>query len=241
MLLTTPVSELQRIFGVPDKPNLKARWNVAPTQDIPIVREEEDGRRLALARWGLVPHWAADPAIGARMINARAESAAEKPAFREALRRRRCLVPLDGFYEWTAAGPRRQGHVIRRRDRAPFALAGLWEIWRGPKGGPPPERPLESVTIVTTTANATLSALHERMPVVLDPADWERWLDPAAPLPAVQALLRPAPDDWLEVAVVGPRVNSVRNDDPSCLDPPSPQPPDGPSRRKAADDQPTLF
>lgn len=236
MLLTTPVSELQRIFGVPDRPNLKPSWNVAPTHDIPIVRFEEDGRRLRLARWGLVPFWAEDPSIGARMINARSESVADKPAFREALRKRRCLVPLDGFYEWTAAGARKQGHVIRRRDRAPFALAGLWEIWRGPKGGAPLEVPLESVTVVTTTANPTLSALHERMPVVLDPAEWDAWLDPATPVDEARGLLRPAPDALLDVAPVGPRVNSVRNDDPSCLDPPPPDP-----RRKPADDQPSLF
>lgn len=236
MLLTTPVGDLQRIFGVPDRPNLKARWNVAPTQDVPIVRREGDGRRLVLARWGLVPSWAKDPSIGARMINARAESVADKPAFRDALRKRRCLVPLDGFYEWTATGARKQGHVIRRRDRAPFALAGLWEIWRGPQGGPAPERPLESVTVVTTTANTALSALHERMPVVLDAGDWERWLDPATPLAEAELLLRPAPEAWLDAVPVGPRVNNVRNDDSSCLDPPSPDP-----RRTAADAQPTLF
>lgn len=236
MLLTTPAGELGRIFGVPERPNLKARWNVAPTTEIPVIRREEDGRHLALLRWGLVPSWAADPSVGARMINARGESVADKPAFRDALRKRRCLVPLDGFYEWTAAGPRKQGHVIRRRDRAPFALAGLWERWRGPKGEPPLDMPLETVTIVTTGANATLSALHDRMPVVLDAADWELWLDPAAPLPMVEGLLRPAPDDRLDVVAVGPRVNSVRNDDPSCLDPPTPNP-----DRKAADDQPTLL
>ncbi len=237
MLLTTPVSALERIFGVADRPNLKPRWNIAPTQDIPIVRRDGDGRRLALARWGLVPPWAEDPVIGARMINARAESLADKPAFRYALRHRRCLVPLDGFYEWTVAGGRKQGHVIRRPDRAPFALAGLWEVWRGPRNGPPLDRPLDSATVVTTAANATLSALHERMPVVLAPGDWERWLDPATPGAALQALLKPAPDDWLEVAAVGPRVNSVRNDDPSCLDSPVTQE----LSRKAADDQPTLF
>lgn len=235
MLLTTPVSDLQRIFGVSDKPNLGAHWNIAPTQDVPIVRREEDGRRLVLAHWGLVPFWAKDPSIGARMINARAESVADKPAFRDALRKRRCLVPLDGFYEWTAAGARKQGHVIRRRDRATFALAGLWDLWRGPKGGPALERPLESVTVVTTTANRTLSALHERMPVVLGEGDWERWLDPATPLPDAEALLRPAPEDWLDAVPVGPRVNNVRNDDASCLDPPPPDP------RRPADAQPTLL
>lgn len=236
MLLISPVSDLQRIFGVSEKPNLKERWNVAPTQDIPVIRKEEDGRHLALLRWGLVPSWADDPSIGSRMINARAESVADKPAFRDALRKRRCLVPLDGFYEWTTVGAHKQGHVIRRRDRAPFALAGLWERWRGPKGRAPLEVPIESVTVVTTHANATLSVLHDRMPVILDESDWERWLDPASPLPVVEGLLRPAPEDWLDVVPVGPRVNSVRNDDPSCLDPPPPEP-----GRKADDDQKSLF
>jgi putative SOS response-associated peptidase YedK len=179
------------------------------------------------------------------MINARSESLADKPAFRDAFRKRRCLVPLDGFYEWTAAGTRRQGHVIRRRDRAPFALAGLWERWpdppSGPKGAVPQVPPLESVTVVTTRANATLAPLHERMPVVLDPTDWDAWLDPATPLPVLQDRLRPAPDDWLDAVTVGPRVNSVRNDDPSCLDPPSDDQQSETPRRNVADDQPRLF
>ncbi len=219
MLLTTPVSELQKVFGVPERPNLKARWNVAPTQDVPAVRRDEDGRHMVLLRWGLVPFWADDPSIGARMINARAESVAEKPAFRDAFRKRRCLVPADGFYEWKAEGKRKQGYAIRRRDRAPFAFAGLWERWAGPKGGPALERPLESLTIVTTTANGALSFLHERMPVILDERDWDLWLDPAAPRPVLEGLLKPAPDDLLDTYPVGPRVNSVRNDDETCAAP----------------------
>ncbi|ALG71571.1 hypothetical protein VY88_00395 [Azospirillum thiophilum] len=248
MLLTTPVSEIQRLFGVPERPNLMPRWNVAPTQDIPVIRREEEeglpGRHLALLRWGLVPPWADDPSIGSRMINARGESVADKPAFRDAFRKRRCLVPLDGFYEWTSVGegakPRKQGHIIRRRDRGLFALAGLWECWRGPKGAPPLEPPLESVTVVTTATNATLSFLHDRMPVVLDPADWDAWLDPATPLPVVEGLIRSAPEDWLDVVPVGPKVNSVRNDDASCLDPPQ-EVERAEAKRKKADDQPSLF
>jgi len=218
MLLTTPVSELQKVFGFPEAPNLAPRWNIAPTQDIAAVRLEDGGRHLALLRWGLVPHWAADPSVGSRMINARAETLAEKPAFRTAFRQRRCLIPIDGFYEWKAldGGKRKQPYAIRRGDRAPMALAGLWESWAGPKGQPLPQ-PLQTASIVTTTANAVLAGLHDRMPVIVAETDWERWLDPGAPLPAVQDLLRPAPDGDLEAFPVSPRVNSVRNDDESCI------------------------
>jgi len=220
MLLTTPVTELQKIFSFPETPNLAPRWNIAPTQDIAAVRAEADGQHLALLRWGLVPHWAEDPSIGSRMINARAESLADKPAFRNAFRQRRCLIPIDGFYEWQAldGGRRKQPYAIRRRDRAPMALAGLWERWPGPKGQPLPQ-PLQSATVVTTTANATLRAMHDRMPVVIAPEDWDLWLDPHAPLPMVQDLLRPAPDGDLEAYPVSTRVNNVRNDDESCIVP----------------------
>lgn len=230
-MLTSPVSALQRIFGVPERPNLKPRWNIAPTQEIAVVRRNGDGRRggdgwsLALPRWGLVPGWARALPTGAPLVNARSESAAEKPAFRDALRARRCLIPVDGFYEWTGTGGRKQGHVIRRRDRALFALAGLWDRWNGPADGPPLVPPLESAAVLTTAANGPLSVLHHRMPVVLDPADWAAWLDPATPMPDVAALMRPAPDEWLDHTPVGPRVNAVVNDDPSCLDPPTLDPP----------------
>lgn len=229
ILLTTPVAEINSIFGTAELLNLPPRFNLAPTQDLPAVRREEDGRHLVPLRWGLVPSWADDPAIGSRMINARGESVADKPSFRDAFRKRRCLIPIDGFYEWRADAQnkkgRKQGYVIRRRDRAPFALAGLWERWRGPKGGPqrdgmPLDHPLETVTVVTTSSNAALSFLHDRMPVVLDPADWDLWLDPQARLPVLEGLLRPAPDALLDAVAVGPAVNNVRNDDATCLAPP---------------------
>ncbi|CAO3446113.1 hypothetical protein [Azospirillum argentinense] len=237
MILATPAAEVQRLFGFPELPNLQPRWNVAPTQPVPAVRREEDGRHLVTLRWGLVPFWADDPSIGARLINARGETLAEKPSFREAFRKRRCLVPVDGFYEWKAVGKRKQGYAIRRRDRAPFAFAGLWERWNGPKGGPAPAEPLETLTIVTTTANAVLKPLHERMPVILDEADWDLWLDPAAPLPVLEGLLKPAPDALLEARPVGPRVNNVRNDDEACAAPLDDAPPDD----AWPDDAPTLF
>ena len=220
MLLTTPVSELQKLFQFPEAPNLAQRWNIAPTQDIAAVRRDGDEKHLALLRWGLVPHWADDPSIGSRMINARAETLADKPAFRTAFRQRRCLIPIDGFYEWKAleGGKRKQPYAIRRRDRAPLALAGLWESWPGPKGQPLPQ-PMQTAAIVTTTANAVLRPLHERMPVVVAPEDWDLWLDPAAPVPMVQGLLRPAPDADLEAYPVSTPVNSVRNADQSCIVP----------------------
>ena len=208
-------SELAELYEAPggEPPrNLAPRYNVAPTQAIPIVRIEEDGRRgLVMARWGLVPSWAKDVAIGARLINARAETAAEKPAFRDAVRRRRCLIPADGFYEWQARprGPK-QPHHIARADGGAMAFAGLWERWdRAPDG-----RPLVSCTILTTEANALVRPIHDRMPVILDPEDEGPWLDVGDP-----ARLRPISADALRANPVGRRVNDVRNDDPACREP----------------------
>jgi len=175
-LLKSPLVELQGAFGFAERLNLEPRFNIAPAQTVAIVRlrANGDGRELALVRWGLVPAWAKEPAIGGKMINARAEGIAAKPAFRAAFRQRRALVLADGFYEWRKVeGSRKQPMLIRRRDHAPFAFAGLWEVWRGPDG------PLETCTIVTTAANALLAPIHDRMPVILDPADHEAWLDPA--------------------------------------------------------------
>lgn len=219
-VLATPVSELQRAFGFADAPNLPARYNVAPTQDVAVVvAAEGGGRSLAAMRWGLVPFWAGDPSVGSRMINARGETAAEKPAFRAAFRQRRCLVPADGFYEWEVAGKAKRPVLIRRRDRAPLAFAGLWEVWRGPKGGPALEVPLRTVTIVTTAANDDLRHLHDRMPVILDAAGQAEWLDPATTAEAAAGLVRAAPVGLLDTLAVSTRVNSVRNDDPSLIEP----------------------
>lgn len=225
--LATPGSELQRRFGLPEPPELRPRYNIAPTQSIAIVRRHDSGRELALVRWGLVPSWADDPGIGSRMINARAETVAEKPAFRAAFRKRRCLVPADGFYEWQARDGRKQPFLIRRRDHAPFAFAGLWEHWEGPKGRPDQraEPSLQTATLITTRANAVLEPLHERMPVILDPADYDLWLDPAAPWQMAETLLRPCRDDALESEPVSTRVNSVRHDDPACVAPVTDEPP----------------
>jgi len=233
MIQITPLEALRAIFGFTGAPNLRPRYNLAPTQEAAVVRDRGQGREIALLRWGLVPSWAKDTSGAARLINARSETAADKPSFRTALRRHRCLVPVDGFYEWQAAGAgrRKQPFVIRRPDHTPFALAGLWERWHGPEG-----EALETLAVLTTTANRTLSSLHERMPVVLAPERWPLWLDGGAPLPAVTDLLRPAPDDALEMRPVSPRVGSVANDDPGLMEPVSlaPAPPEAP-------EQPSLF
>jgi putative SOS response-associated peptidase YedK len=215
--LRSPPEQLAQHFGLEQPPALAPRWNIAPGQDVATLRAEP-GRAapvFELRRWGLVPRWAKHPGIGSRMINARAETAAEKPAFREALRRQRCLLPADGFYEW-AAGPRvRQPYLIERADGAPFAFAGLWEHWEAPDG-----RRIASCTLLTSEANARLRALHPRMPVILAPEHYARWLDPERRDPAqVGSLLRPCPDDWLVPHPVATRVNDVAHDDPACAAP----------------------
>lgn len=225
--LTHPAAELARVFDFLERPNLPPRYNAAPTQELPVVRRRADagGRELVPMRWGLVPFWADDPSIGSRMINARSETALGKASFRNAMRERRCLVPADGFYEWKAApGGARQPFRIVARDRGPFAFAGLWEVWKGPKGAPL-DRPLQSFTILTTTANPALRPLHERMPVILDPAAFDAWLDPGMPAGEAASLLRPCPDDWLDVYPVSTRVNAVRNDDEACIAPLAEAPP----------------
>jgi putative SOS response-associated peptidase YedK len=161
------------------------------------------------------------------MINARSESVADKPAFRSAFARRRCLVLVDGFYEWqqhgVPKGGKKQPYRIRRRDGQPFAFAGLWESWKGPKGGPELDQPLETATIVTTDANEVLKPLHHRMPVILAPEDYDAWMNPETPKDAAEALLRPCPEDWLEAYPVSTRVNNVRNEDASLVEPAEPQ------------------
>lgn len=213
-MMTSPVDAMQQLFRFEERPNLPPRFNVAPTQDVPIVRlrKSGEGRELALVRWGLIPYWAKDPAIGNKLINARAESVATKPAFREAFRRRRCLVPANGFYEWEKRGRTRQPWLIRRKDGELLAFAGLWEVWRNDKG----ER-IHSCTIVTGEPNAVAGRFHDRMPVILDPDDYERWLR-AEPEDALR-LLGPCPDAWLEAYPVSPRVNSPANDDPELIEP----------------------
>ena len=230
--LTTPVEALRRLFDFPEQPNLAPRYNIAPTQQVAAVRlapppavdageggaeaAHETGRHLAMLRWGLIPSWAKDAAIGSRMINARAETLAGKPAFRAAFRKRRCLLAADGFYEWRkgAEGPK-QPYRIALEDGGPFAFAGLWERWRDPREG----AWVETCTIVTTDANALLRPIHHRMPVILDPADHAAWLDPATAPEAAQELLGPYAGAGLVAYPVSLRVNKVANDDPAVIVP----------------------
>ena len=191
------------------------RYNLAPTQQAPVVRATGDGSRHgAMLRWGLVPSWADDLSIGSRMINARAETLAEKPAFRHAFARRRCLVPISGFYEWKAAPAAasakkpgsKQPYYIVRQDRRPFVLAGLWESCAKVEN-PAGPGPLETFTLITTTPNRLLSQLHDRMPVILDPVDYRRWLDPSLEPDAIRALLKPYAGE-LRFHAIGKRITS---------------------------------
>ncbi len=216
-LISAPEA-IRILFGYDDRPNFPARYNVAPTQPIAIVRLVEGKRRFALMRWGLLPSWVKDPKAFSLIINARGEGITEKPAFRAAIKRRRCLIPADGFYEWKAGKSRKQPHFIHAKSGAPLALAGLWETWTGPNG-----EELDTAAIVTTTANPGLSALHDRMPVIVAPEAFDVWLgegeaEGAADLNAAMALIRPAPDNLLEAYPVSTGVNHVANDYPKLLD-----------------------
>jgi len=215
--LSAPADEIASLFDLVTMPDIPPRFNVAPTQETAVVRviAPREPRRLDLLRWGLIPYWADDPAIGNRMINARSESVADKPAFRHSFRRQRCLIATDGFYEWKKSGKLKQPFHIRRKDRRPFAFAGLWERWKDPAG-----KLLDTFTILTTDANELIQPLHDRMPVILDRKDFDLWLDPAVSDPArLQPLLAPAPGDSMETVPVSRTVNSPAYDAADCIEP----------------------
>ncbi len=208
---------LARRFAAEAPADLTPRYNVAPTQSIPIVRVEEGQRRFALARWGLIPHWAKDMDTGYSTINARAETVASKPAFRSAFRHRRALIPASGYYEWeTKPGSKLKcPWFISLRDREPMAFAGLWERWRSPEGDE-----LESCSIIVTDANELTRKIHDRMPVVLAPDNWDAWLDPETTnAEGLQSLLRPYPAEGMVAWPVSTVVNSPRNDSAECVKP----------------------
>jgi putative SOS response-associated peptidase YedK len=235
--LTTTPEELAEHFGLEQAPALPARFNIAPGQLVASIARRSPSARpeLALRLWGLIPAWAADRKIGSRLINARVETVADKPAFRDAFRQRRCLVPADGFYEWAPrAGLAKQPMHAALPGRRCFAIAGLWERWRGADGVP-----IESCTLLTTAASPKLSAVHDRMPVILDASDYAAWLDPRVGDEAsLRRLLRGQRADALELRAVGRRVNDVRFDDAACLDPPSGAAEQQPQLWEAAGDAP---
>ncbi|KAA6184255.1 SOS response-associated peptidase [Thiohalocapsa marina] len=214
---------LEEHFGLDQLSAVSPRYNVAPTQPVLAIRAEQtdvDRRELVQLRWGLVPAWSKGPDHRYSMINARAESVADKPAYRNAFRQRRCLIPADGFYEWQTGADGKQPFLIRRADGAPFAMAGLWEHWQGEHWQGPEGRVIDSCTILVTDANALLAPIHDRMPVILDPADYALWLDPGMQdRQRLQALLQPVdPAGWIAYPV-SRAVNRATNDDPRLLDP----------------------
>jgi putative SOS response-associated peptidase YedK len=218
-VITSTPEAIRALFGYAEQPNFPPRYNVAPTQPIPIVRIAEGRRSFALMRWGLLPSWVKDPKTFPLLINARGESVLDKPAFRNAMRRRRCLIPTDGFYEWAAGAPKRP-YFVRAKERTdgvvpPLAFAGLWETWTGPNG-----EELDTAVIVTTTANRTLAHIHERMPVFVPREAFDLWLDCAnVEANVAAALIRPAADGLLEAYEISSAVNRVANDSAALVAP----------------------
>lgn len=210
---------LVRQFRLDASVPLRPRYNIAPTQDVPIVRTTPDRQReLVMMRWGLVPSWADDVAIGNRMINARGETVAEKPSFRAALKKRRCVVVADGYYEWQKAGKRKQPYLFHFADDRPFALAGLWERWT--KGS----EPLETCTIITTTPSPLSVVIHDRMPAILEDAALDMWLDPdVTDAAALTGFLRPLEDEQFAADAVSTLVNSPANEGPRCVETVTPE------------------
>ncbi len=226
-LASTDPTALRDRFGLGESVEIRQRFNVAPTDAVLAVVAGQDGREGTLLRWGLVPHWADSLASGARRINARAETVATTPAFRDSFARHRCLVIADGFYEWERLedGGKQPWHITRA-DGSPFAFAGLWASWRPPEG-----EPVQTCAIVTTDANRVLAPVHGRMPVILERDAEAAWLDPAAPAPDLLGLLRPLPDAEVALRPVSRAVNDARYDGPACLDPPAPEPRRDPAPR----------
>ena len=223
-------------FRVPVHDGIRKRFNIAPTQEAPVVRAAKDGsREAAMLRWGLVPFWAKDLKIGSQMINARAETVAEKPAFRSALQQRRCIVPATGFFEWRGEPGRKQAFAITVPGRALFGFAGLWERWK-PKDGT--GAPVETFTIVTTDANASVAPIHDRMPVILPEAAYDEWLFGTAD--AALTLLKPYASD-VDTRPIGALVGNSRNDVPEVLADAPATPPEPPTAEPKKGETPSLF
>jgi len=231
-VIKTPPALMREAFGYGEQPNFPPRYNVAPTQPIPVVRLVDGRRTFALLRWGLIPSWVKDPRGFSLLINARAESVLEKPAFRNAMRRRRCLIPADGFYEWKREGARKRAFMARPKGLVAFA--GLWEPWMGPNG-----EEVDTACIVTTAANRTLRSLHDRMPAVIPPDAFDRWLDCAnVEAEAALTLLAPAPEDLFDAYEVSTAVNRTANDSPDLIEPLAPGASEAAEPRPAAPARP---
>jgi putative SOS response-associated peptidase YedK len=200
-----------------DEPEWTPRYNIAPSQPVPVIRQnpKEPRRALSLMRWGLIPSWAKDASVAARMINARSETAGMKPAFRDPLTNRRCLIPADGFYEWSRTGKVKQPYCFEVNDGELFAFAGIWDRWKDPSGSW-----VKTCSILTTTPNAVTSAIHDRMPVILDPACYDPWLDPGLrDLSVVSDMLKPYDSQVMRCYPISTRINHVANDDEECSAP----------------------
>lgn len=213
----TPSKSLAERFFVEETLDEGPRYNIAPTQMVAIIRlNAQTGRReLRMVKWGLIPYWAKDPSIGHRLINARCESVHEKPAFRTAFKFRRCLVPADGYYDWKKTGKSRQPYLFRTADGSPFAFAGLWERWKSPEG-----EITESCTIITTPANELVASVHDRMPAILKPEDYDTWLDSGVRAPtALAKLLNPFPSELMVRVPVSSKVNKATYEGADCIEP----------------------
>lgn len=210
---STPPAEVVAHFGLSECADFGPRYNIPPGTDIPVIRLSPEGKRvLHLLRWGLVPHWSRDPSIGARLNNARAEGVHEKPSFRDAFRRRRCLIPADGFYEWHTEGRVKQPWYFSLRSGRPLAMGGLWESWRGPDG-----EILRTCAVITTAPNEVMAPVHDRMPVIIPPEYWQDWL--AAPPEEVEALLAPISGEVMQAWKVDRRMSRTSEDDPGLVVP----------------------
>ncbi len=202
--LISPPEAVRAYFGLASIDDFPPRYNIAPSQPVGIVRAGRRGPEFVLVRWGLIPSWVKDPREFAMLVNARAETAAEKPSFRGALRHRRCLIPSNGYYEWTGRAGARKPHWVRPRIEGPMAMAGVWEHWLGADGSE-----METMAVLTVAANQTVGAIHERMPVILQPADFEPWLDcRSGSAVDIMDLLRPAPDDFLSTTALADQINN---------------------------------
>ena len=214
--LKAPPRTIQEHFHLPETIELSPRFNIAPSQTIAVVRclQGEKTRQLVMLRWGLIPPWAKDMKIGYKMINARSETLAQKPSFRTAFKKRRCLIAADGFFEWKHAGKAKEPFFVQLKGGAVFGFAGLWESWKSPDANI-----VESCTVITTSANKLIREIHDRMPVILLPEDYETWLQDSAPEQTLQQLLAPYPADKMEMYRVSSGVNSPKNDTPACIRP----------------------